>query len=1009
MTIRGKLRLIGLVPIVFLLLAASYFFIYSYDGYFKAKSLKSFSRHNLLVSKFLNEVSKERSIVAFYLGGKNDEFSHSLETQKKISDASFVKLKEASILNNEKENYHYGKLSKDLNALRNKIKQKDFKEIFFKGYTEKIIKPLLKNYYRLIDIDVDVEMSYLTNMLLQLTASRENIGLERGYVAYFIKKQIPMSFDDFLMWQKLRRNSSAYVIEQLDKYHNKSLKNTIYGSESEELFAESEKVSALIQSHIGDGRYTVSALDWFAIQTRKIALIDKSEVLLYDLLIKKIDHFLELRTILLVVSTVILVFSLLLLLLGYFITRDITMNIKELEHILNKGIGDTKHSEEYRGLKIPSLDNIALDTYEGTRRAYKFIEILMEHAREEKINAIEANKAKSLFLANMSHEIRTPLNGIIGFTEILSNTELSDEQKEFLLIIHQSSEDLLGIINDILDISKIESSKIELESIQFDAEKEFGGAVESVRAITSDKHLKLHFYMDPSIRTLRGDPVKIKAILTNLLSNAIKFTGSGGEVFLEIEKRKKEEGESFSEILFSVQDNGIGISEEQKNKIFDAFSQANISTTREYGGTGLGLTISKNYIELMDGELQLESEVGQGSRFSFVLPLEEIGQPNEDDRNILRNQTIGYFDQLDFSRSSLYMEMYFEYFGIIVKKFTTAEEFQSLYNTGECGHFWINLDRDNSEIIETASRMDPSLFHIAIQLSDRKNILLKQISEESIIYHPMRLSKIQNILIDCLLKNKKGDLAPEKDVAEFLFRELEATALVAEDNLINQKLIHHILGELGIHAEFASDGGICFEMYKKNTYDIIFMDIQMPNVNGMEATRLILDYEKEKNLHHVPIIALTANALKGDRERFIKGGMEEYIAKPIQIDEIIRVLKIYLQKGRERQRTASVPSTTTKESNPPKILLAKRSSLVNRVLGIFIENLNHGFDILGGEDDLESVVSSLQYRIVFTNEDLVSKRLLDIQTVTFITDSVSTQKELEHLILTHLNSEGFPA
>ena len=298
--------------------------------------------------------------------------------------------------------------------------------------------------------------------------------------------------------------------------------------------------------------------------------------------------------------------------MGFHTTRDITRNIQELEDVLNKAVDEMKSSDQYLASDTVSIENIELDTHEGTKEAYRFLETLIDTAKQDKLTALQANEAKSLFLANMSHEIRTPLNGIVGFTEILKSTDLTSEQEEFISIIDKSSESLLSIINNILDLSKIESNKIEIENIVFDTEAEFESAIETYSVSAAEKNIDLNFYMDPQIaKKLKGDPTKIKEVLINLLSNAIKFTGFGGKIDLKITPA---EGNL---IHFSVEDNGIGMSKDQQSRIFDAFSQADVSVTRKFGGTGLGLTISRRFVELMGGQLHLESTKDEGTVFYF--------------------------------------------------------------------------------------------------------------------------------------------------------------------------------------------------------------------------------------------------------------------------------------------------------------------------------------------------------------------------------------------------------
>ena len=299
--------------------------------------------------------------------------------------------------------------------------------------------------------------------------------------------------------------------------------------------------------------------------------------------------------------------------LSYTFSHEISKNIDNLEGVL-KAVAKDNDSDD---------THINLQTTKGIAKAYQFLEKIISQTRKDKELAIEANKAKSMFLANMSHEIRTPLNGIVGFTELLKDSGLDEEQDEFVDIIEKSSENLLEIINNILDISKIESNKIEIEDIAFNAIEEFESAVDVYAVRASEKHIDLGCFIDPALeQPIKGDPTKIKEVIINLLSNAVKFTSASGTINIEIRKRESEQGTT--KISFEVQDSGIGVNAEQREKIFEAFGQADTSITRRYGGTGLGLTISSKFIDLMGGQLDLHSEPGKGTTFFFTLEFENV-------------------------------------------------------------------------------------------------------------------------------------------------------------------------------------------------------------------------------------------------------------------------------------------------------------------------------------------------------------------------------------------------
>jgi len=1046
MTIRNRLKLIGLVPIILLILLSSYFFITSYLNFEKAHALKIVLSNNAHLGDTLVQIGKERGLTSLYMGSEGKEFTDSLKKQRSNTDHSFNTLKQNLVLKDtsyipllfsliEKkssiERTKYQKLITSLEQISTLRKAADtqsktFENIFFKGYTDTFATPILENLAQINHFTLNTEMASLISTLSQLMIAKENSGLERGFISHYMTKKASMSFEEIALWDRFKAKANAFDIKQVENpLLRKKLENIFNDPKSKELLTTLATTSSTIQTHAGTGSYTKEAMDWFALQTQKISLLSKAELITSNTLWEKSNTYLQKQLLLLAIASGILLLSLLLSFLGYKTTQDISRNIKELEDVLNKAVDDMKNSEHYLASDTAAIENIELDTHTGTKEAYRFLETLVDNAKQDKLTALQANEAKSLFLANMSHEIRTPLNGIVGFTEILRSTDLTTEQEEFLSIIDKSSENLLSIINNILDLSKIESNKIEIENIVFDTEEEFESAIETYAVGAAEKNIDLNFYMDPMIsKKLKGDPTKIKEIIINLLSNAIKFTSHGGEINLEI-KKIHTEGDPNPKILFSVQDNGIGMTKDQQSRIFDAFSQADVSVTRKYGGTGLGLTISSQFVELMGGQLELESTKDHGTTFFFSLELEEIASTDPEYVNMFTDLTIGKYEQEIATKLDHYLESYFKYFDTSVKHFESISDFKQLNDNDVCKNYWIDIDKASDNIIDAASNIDKSKLIVIANVTSRNKIEKMGIPQSNVIFKPVTLSKLKDILSQSA--NTTPDLIEDSLPAHAT--KFDAHILVTEDNIINQKLIKRILEEHGMTVDLANNGLESFEKRRNNHYDLLFMDIQMPVMDGIEATHEILDYEEDEEIPHVPIVALTANALKGDRERFLGEGMDEYITKPIETSELLYVLNKFLsnkskivsieknstpktevKKSEEKvviapadledkEETDSEEIIKTDTSSSKKILIAKKLFLENRVLTKVIENLGYDYDTLSSVDLLENELSLGKYDILFTDEDLVNENIKNSyhDTLTIIT-SGNSKKEIEDLI-----------
>ena len=510
-----------------------------------------------------------------------------------------------------------------------------------------------------------------------------------------------------------------------------------------------------------------------------------------------------------------------------------------------------------------------------------YTDTIFEKLIDARAEALRASQAKEYFLSNMSHEIRTPLNAILGFVNLLIDENISNKHRSYLETILNSGESLLSIINDILDFSKLRSGEFTIEPKIFSLHDELSHTMELFVASASSKNITIVSFIDPNIpKELFADSLRIKQIVSNLLSNAVKFTPVNGVISV-----KAKYNSDNNKVKISVRDNGIGISKDDKIGIFSAFTQSQDNKMQASNGTGLGLSISRQLAQHMDGDIYVRSKLNRGSTFYLEVPIEVKNIQCSDIDNVdkLHDYKIVFYFVNEENRFKLDSLMtYFNFFDLEIE----------VVNTLECNYdiaIFIDEDMPKDWIDNHDTNHDRKYIALMNTQNDKYDNKLDIIP----MTFPLYCSKIKDTFSELIHPNSKLNFKKHSKVKYI------GNVLVAEDNEANQELIKILLAKYGLNFDLAHNGLEALNLYKVNSYDLILMDEQMPIMDGNEAVKNILEYEKEVGLKHTPVSALTANVIKGAKERGLKSGYDSFLGKPIVIHELEKVFDKYLKRNIE--------------------------------------------------------------------------------------------------------------
>jgi signal transduction histidine kinase len=737
MSLTKLLALAIWIPSLVLISFSGYFLYNNYQKYVTTEKSIKYLELAKKIENILVYLGQERGTSSIYSVSKG-EYPNSkklLQSKRELMDKAISQFK--SYINKHPE---FVNETKNIMALINKLPQmrkridsfKDnyIKNEFFNYYT-KLSTELMRTEGEILKkVPNEIKPQYI--LKFEFEKMVDYSGIIRGFGSFYITADEPMSENEYKnILLKYYHDTNILLTEVLKNPKIRSMYNSAQFKKTEkEIKDVMYYLQMTNQEYYITGEfngYPIDALDYFNLFTKRISYFKKTIESIDNGINKKLNQIVSSSIQTRNINIIVFILSIIILIIGYYLHRSILNHIRSLSNLLTSLTPIT-------GKEV----KIDISTAKGMDEALHIVEEAIKVTQESVKKAEEATKAKSLFLANMSHEIRTPLNGILGFLELLNTTDLTEEQIDYVNTISQSAKNLLQIVNNILDVSKIESNKVSLELIDFKTLDELENTVELFATPAAQKNIEFTAQLSPNLPSVvKGDILKIKEVLTNLLSNSIKFTPNNGHISVKVLLNEIKENKA--KIYFEVKDSGIGMSEEQKEKIFEAFAQADESVTRKYGGTGLGLTIVKSYIEMMGGQIQVESELNKGTKFFFELSLDVVDPKPKYSKNIFANKEIAILSTMNETLRKETTLEYLTYFGVEKIGINSAEEANKLQSRENFDAIMIFYQESDRKLIEELNKINLPKVYVASYAHKEE---INKLDYDAIIFDPNTPSKV---------------------------------------------------------------------------------------------------------------------------------------------------------------------------------------------------------------------------------------------------------------------------